>query len=369
MLKQKYADVIEMFSRQILVRDVGVKGLKRLLESRVVILGCGATGSTIAELLVRAGVGFIRIVDRDIVELSNLPRTHLFTNRDVEELRPKALACADHLREYLGINKIEPVISNIDSSNIERLIKDVDLIIDGSDNYELRYLINDAAIKHGKPWIYVGVEGWFGSVMFIKPYETACLRCIIPQPPPDVGDACDIIGVMNVTVSMTASVAASIALKYLMGVKIDPEYIFVDARDLSIHKFKIVRNPNCPACGFRRLEFLNKDAEHVKRICGSNSVQIIPRERMVISLNKMISSKYINEEFKILRSSDYVAIIKHKDHDIIIFVDGRAIITGLSDEKTAENIYKRLIETLYLSGLIETKDQRRSLDTSDHSDI
>jgi len=275
--------LIEMYSRQVIVKEIGVKGLVKFLKSRVAVFGCGATGSTAIELLARAGVGFIRAIDRDFVDISNIPRTHLLTERDAREAVPKAVACANNLKRVFSVTEIEPVVTDVNSSNIEELIQDVDLIIDGSDNFTIRYLINDAAVKHGKPWIFIGVERWYGDTMFIVPGKTACFRCLIPNPPPEVGDVCNILGVVNTTVNLIVSAAVTEALKYLLSIGEIGDLIIIDTLRLSIDKVKISRNPKCPTCGTGNFEFLaTKEFFRAKRICGTNAVQVYPREKMMI---------------------------------------------------------------------------------------
>jgi len=344
-LSRNVANIIEMYSRQVIVKEVGVKGLIKLLKSRVAIIGCGATGSTAAELLVRAGIGFVRIIDRDFVEVSNIPRTHILTERDAVDVLPKAVACARGLREISSLVKVEHVVADVNSSNVENLIKDVDLIVDGSDNFSVRYLINDAAVKYRKPWVFIGVERWYGSVMLIIPGKTPCLRCVMPRPPPEVGDVCNILGVINTVVSMTVSAAVTEVLKYFLGLDAGGELIVIDGLRLSINKVRILRNPKCPTCVLGRFEFLdNRELRRARRICGSNAVQVYPLDDIELDTSALPNISLSNSE--VLLSTPYVAKLKVKDYEVILFRDGRAIINGLSDEELAIKIYDDLVSRL-----------------------
>lgn len=271
------AELIDRFSRQVLVKEIGIRGLKRLLGSRVVIVGCGATGSLAAELLARAGVGFIRIVDRDFVELSNLQRTHLFTEEDARNAVPKAVACAERLRSVSSFVRVEPVVASIRPGNAEELVMDADVIFDGTDNYATRYVVNDVAVKLGKPWMFVGVERWYGNVMFVSPGKTPCLRCLVPEPPEERGDACDVLGVVNTAVSMTVSVAVSELIKYLLELEPSRELMIVDSFYNEVHKVEVRRNERCPACGMKRFDFLvAEEGGRARRVCGTQAVEVYP---------------------------------------------------------------------------------------------
>lgn len=208
----------ERYSRQILFKGIGKEGQHRLGESRALLVGCGALGSAHAEALARAGVGKLRIIDRDFVEASNLQRQTMFTEHDAVERTPKAIAAANHIRELNSEIEVEPEITDVNHSNIERLIKDCDVVLDGTDNFATRYLINDACVKHEKNWIYGAAVGSYGVTMTIRPHQTPCLRCVFEEAPPAASaPTCDTAGVIMPIISVVAAVQVSEALKLLTG--------------------------------------------------------------------------------------------------------------------------------------------------------
>lgn len=338
-------NVIERFSRQVLVKEIGVEGLMKLMKAKVAIVGCGATGSTAAELLARAGIGFIRVIDRDFVDVSNLPRTHLYYEADALESMPKALAIANNLKKVNSLVKVEPVVTEVDQYNVEKLIKDVDVIFDGTDNMSIRFLLNDASIKLNKPWIYVGVERWYGLIMPIIPGKTACLQCLLSKPPPEVGNICDVLGVLNTTVTIVTSVAVTELIKYLLGFNVGGYLLHVDSFNYEIQKINVTRNPNCRACVYRRFEHLKPQPKiRAKRICGTNAVQVYPKEDMVIDLTQLRKGK-LNEKV-IEVATPYVVRARVGNYTVILFRDGRAIVDGITNEKLALKIYDSLLEKI-----------------------
>ncbi len=345
------ADFIERFSRQVLLDEIGVKGQIRLFKSRVAIIGCGATGSGVAELLARAGVGFIRIVDRDFVEMSNLHRTHLFKVSDALEYLPKAVACKRHLKEINEFTSVECIVDNVSPDNIEELISDVDLVIDGTDNFETRLLINEACIALKKPWIMQGVERWYGMVKFIDAEKTSCFRCIIP------GDyrqreenVCEILGVINVAVSLTTSITATLALKYLLGLPVEEELFIINARNLSIDRVKVSKNPNCPACIHKRLDFLSrKGKERIRFACAANMVEVLPEKPVKVEVHRLLESGV----FENIRVFDRFAHIRIEDIDILILDNGKILIRGIRDLTVAEKIYNYIFTILEKHGVID----------------
>ncbi len=340
-------ELIERFSRQILVKDIGVSGLKKLRSSRVVVIGCGATGTAQAELLARLGIGYIRVVDKDYVDISNLPRTHLYTYIDAKQSIPKAIACANRLSEIDPTIHVEPVITRVTPDNIEDLVRDVDLIIDGTDNLATRFLINDVSIKYGIPWIFVGFSSWYGQVFFINPGKGPCLDCIIPRrilEREERGDACEVLGAVNTAIALVSSIAATLALKHLLGILNDYNTLYVvNGKRLEIHHVRIERNMDCPTCIHRRFEFLAKKGSRrgATRICGSNAVEITPPVKTSLNLEEL-SKRY--EPGKILSVNKYTMRIMVDDIvSIILFNDGRAIIDGVNDEEYAWKLYRRYV--------------------------
>src|SRR6478609_7840919 len=275
---------LERYSRQMRFGGIGEKGQKKLLESRVTLCGCGALGTVLANLLVRAGVGNVRIVDRDFIEPSNLQRQVLFDERDVAENLPKAEAAARKLAAINSSVHVEPVVTDIDRTNIVGLCEDADLILDGTDNFEIRYLINDVAVKLNKPWVYGGCIGSHGQTMTILPGETPCLRCVFEAAPaPGEAGTCETAGVLSPIVNIIASYQATEAIKLLTGQRdrINRELIFVDVWENLQRRIKIaplLGKVDCPCCQRRRFEWLEGEhGTHTTSLCGRNAVQVSHR--------------------------------------------------------------------------------------------
>src|SRR3989442_637789 len=279
----------ERYSRQILFAGIGAEGQQRLSSSRAVIIGCGALGSAQAEALARAGVGTLGIVDRDFIEFSNLQRQTMFTENDAAERLPKAVACANHIEEVNSDIKVEPEIVDANHSNIEALIADADVVLDGTDNFATRYLINDACVKNEVNWIYGAAVGSYGVTMTIRPQQTPCLRCIFPEAPPAASaPTCDTSGVIMPIISVVAAVQVSEALKLLT----------CDLKSLhnSLMQFDVWRNEwrkialgsksaDCPTCGLGEYETLNAESrEFAAVMCGRHAVQNYPSASASIDL-------------------------------------------------------------------------------------
>src|SRR6266576_4218523 len=285
---------LERYSRQMRFYGVGEEGQRRLLHSHVTLCGCGALGTVLANSLVRAGVGHLRLVDRDFIETSNLQRQVLFDEHDVAENLPKAEAAARKLGAINSSVYVEPVVTDIDRTNIVELVGDADLILDGTDNFEVRYLINDAAVKLGKPWVHGGCIGSHGQTMTILPGRTPCLRCVFEAAPaPGEAGTCETAGVLGPVVNVVASLQAAEALKILTGNldKINQELIYVDVWENVQRKIKIaplLGKVDCPCCGRRRFEWL--DGEHGSQttsLCGRNAVQVSQRSATRLDFEDM----------------------------------------------------------------------------------
>ncbi len=335
----------ERYSRQILFAGIGKKGQQRLAKSRAVIIGCGALGSAQAEALARAGVGTLRIVDRDFVEFSNLQRQTMFTESDATERLPKAIACANHIGEINGDIKIEPEIADANHSNIEALIAEADVVMDGTDNFATRYLINDACIKHEVNWIYGAAVGSYGVTMTIRPQQTPCLRCIFPEAPPAASaPTCDTAGVIMPIISIVAAVQVSEALKLLTG--------DIESLHKSLMQFDVWRNEwrkiglgskqtDCPTCGLGQYETLNADArEFAAVMCGRHAVQISPSTSASIDL-KALSSKLASAGE--VKANDYLLRFRTGEYELTVFQDARSIIRGTDDIATARSLYSKYI--------------------------
>ena len=335
----------DRYSRQILFAGIGAEGQQALLNSRAVIIGCGALGSAQAEALARAGVGNLRIVDRDFVEFSNLQRQTMFTEHDAMERLPKVIACANHIAEINSGIAVEPEIADVNYSNIERLVAGADVVIDGTDNFATRYLINDACVKHQKDWIYGAAVGSYGVTMTIRPRETPCLRCIFPEAPPAASaPTCDTAGVIMPIISVVAAVQVSEALKLLTG--------DVCSLHKSLMQFDVWRNEwrkisigqplnDCPTCALGRFETLNPEVrEFAAVMCGRHAVQISPSESVHIDLGALREKLAPAGEVK---ANDYLLRFRTGEYELTVFQDARSIIRGTDDIATARSLYSKYI--------------------------
>ena len=336
---------LERYIRQIIFPPLGEEGQRRLLDSSVVIIGCGGLGCNIASLLTRAGVGHIKVVDRDYVELDNLQRQTLFDEEDIERGLPKAIAAAEKLRKVNSQVEIEPLVADVHYRNVEEIIKDMDLVLDGTDNFETRYLINDACVKHDTPWIYGGAVGSYGMTMNIIPHQTPCLRCLFVQiPPPGTTPTCETAGILGAVPAIIGSIEANEALKLLTGKgKPNEGLIHIDLWENTFEIFRVARQETCPACGQGKFEFLEaKEVAMVTSLCGRNAVQITPMTEVTISLPTLAKRLQAIGE---VTFNEFMLRFQVDDYLVTIFPDARAIIRGTSDETVARNLYAKYIGT------------------------
>jgi adenylyltransferase/sulfurtransferase len=335
----------DRYSRQVLFAGIGSEGQQRLANSRALIIGCGALGSAQAEALARAGVGQLRVVDRDFVEFSNLQRQTMFTESDAAQRLPKSIAAAGHLREINSDISVEPEIADVNHSNVEGLIQDCDIVIDGTDNFTTRYLINDACVKHGVNWIYGAAVGSYGVTMTIRPRVTPCLRCVFPETPAAAtSPTCDTAGVIMPIISIVAAVQVSEALKLLTG----------NENDLhgSLMQFDVWRNQwrsisvgepaeDCPACSLGRFESLQPEsAEFAAVLCGRHAVQVSPAHPIRVDLNQLSERLAPAGEVK---GNDYLLRFRTGEFEMTIFQDARSIIRGTDDIPTARSLYAKFV--------------------------
>src|SRR3954453_20569742 len=285
---------LERYSRQMRFYGVGEEGQRRLLHSHVTLCGCGALGTVLANSLVRAGVGHLRLIDRDFIETSNLQRQVLFDESDVDANLPKAEAAARKPEGIKSSVHVEPVVTDIDRTNILGLVEDADLVLDGSDNFEVRYLINDAAVKLGKPWVYGGCIGSHGQTMTIVPGQTPCLRCVFEAAPaPGEAGTCETAGVLSPVVGIIASFQVAEALKLLTGQPelINRELIYVDVWENLTRRIKIaplLGKVDCPCCQRKRFEWLEgEQGTQTKSLCGRNAVQVAHRLPSKLNFEEM----------------------------------------------------------------------------------
>jgi adenylyltransferase/sulfurtransferase len=325
----------------------GKAGQERLLASRVTLIGCGALGTVLANTLVRAGVGHLRVIDRDFVEPSNLQRQVLFDETDIAENLPKAEAAARKLRLINRTVTIEPLVADVDRTNIEHWVSDADLILDGSDNFEIRYIINDIAVKLNKPWVFGGVLGSHGQTMTIVPGQTPCLRCVFEAAPgPGEAATCETAGVLGPTVSIVASYQATEALKLLTGnlATINRELLYFDIWENTFRRIKVaplLGKVKCPCCQHRQFEWL--DGAHgaqTTSLCGRNAVQVAHRVAGQLDFAHM--AKHLGT----LGSVSYNKFLLKfgvDGFDFTVFPDGRAIIKGTDDVDKAKTLYAKYV--------------------------
>ncbi|MEZ5344519.1 MAG: ThiF family adenylyltransferase [Pyrinomonadaceae bacterium] len=333
------------YSRQILFSEIGRTGQERLSDSRVLLVGCGALGASHAEMLARAGVGFIRIVDRDFVEFSNLQRQTLYSESDANERLPKAVAAKNRLSAINSEIEIDAIIADVNNSNIESFTADVDLVVDGTDNFQIRYLINDACVKLKKPWIYGAAVSSYGTSMTIIPGETPCLRCIFEEmPAAGSSPTCDTAGVIQPIISTISSIQVSEAIKILIGKKekLHRSIVQVDSWENDWRKIK-TGDPaaDCKTCGLHEFEFLEaSNQDFSTALCGRDAVQIQPLNSGKIDLEKLAES--LNELGE-LKVNEYLLRINIDEFELTVFRDARAIIKGTDDPSVARTVYAKYV--------------------------
>jgi molybdopterin/thiamine biosynthesis adenylyltransferase len=330
------------YSRQVLFSGIGAEGQRRLGASRVAVVGCGATGSVSAALLARSGVGFLRIIDRDYVEFNNLQRQNLFDESDAHDSLPKAIAAARKLAAFNSQITVEPEVVDLTPENIDPLLTGVDLIVDGTDNFETRYLVNDFAVQSSTPWIYVAAVGSYAVTMNILPGRTACLACLLPESPRGSLETCDTAGVLNSAVGAIASLAASEAVKILVGAHDRLRFSLLSLDVWTNHHSELQAahpSPGCRACVRRDFVHLAGRRHPHITLCGRNSVQIHERDRA-------ISFAELGERLKrhgTVRHNEFVLKFWREPYELTLFPDGRAIIKGTADAAVARDLYARYI--------------------------
>jgi len=331
------------YSRQERFQPLGVEGQKRICSSRVAIAGCGALGTFHAESLARAGVGFLRIIDRDFVEASNLHRQFLFTEADAAEAMPKAVAAARRLNQINSTIEIEPVVADLAPSNAEELFEGIDLILDGTDNFETRYLINDWAVQSNTPWIYGAAVGSYGLLMPVVPGQTACLACVYPEPPAGAQPTCETEGVLGPLTATIGAMQSALALQILATGKLAgaPRITTADLWSGVIRQIQQpAADPNCIVCARRDFRHLNGMRRAPISLCGRNAVQIHDRARP-INL-KELAARLSNAGT--VRSNEFaLRLTVDESHEMTVFPDGRAIIKGTTDVGVARSMYSRYI--------------------------
>ena len=334
----------ERYSRQILFGGIGPEGQRRLAAGRVAIVGCGATGSALAQLLARAGVGTLRIIDRDYVEASNLQRQSLFEESDAAESLPKAIAAARRIASFNSEIMVEGQVEDLVPRNVDVLLEGMDVILDGTDNFETRYLVNDYAVKNSLPWIYAAAVGSYGATLNVLPGKTACLACIFPDTPRGMVETCETSGILNTAVNLVASIAATEAVKLLVGgdaaEKLRKTLWSYDVwtnehAEIAAAKPRV----GCRACGERDFLHLAGEGHPHITMCGRNSVQIHERARPI----DFAEMQRRLDAHGVVRHNEFVLKFWREPYEMTLFPDGRAIIKGTTDTGLARSLYARFV--------------------------
>lgn len=335
----------ERYSRQILFQPIGKTGQEKLLNSRVLLVGCGALGAAHAEILARAGVGFLRVVDRDFVEFTNLQRQTLFSEADAQNRLPKAIAAKNRIAQINSQIETEAIVADVNYSNVESYVKDVDLVLDGTDNFQIRYLINDVCVKLKKTWIYGAAVSSYGATMTIFPGKTPCLRCIFEEMP-DAGTAptCDTAGVIQPIIASVAAIQTTEALKILTGSfdALHKSLIQIDVWRSDWRKIKLsAPNADCETCGKRNFAFLEAETNEFSAVlCGRNAVQIAPPKPSSINLGILADRL---EKLGRVKVNEYLLRFDAGEYELTVFRDARAIIRGTDDVSTARSVYAKYV--------------------------
>ena len=330
----------DRYSRQVILPQLGREGQKKLSAAKVLLVGIGGTGGAIAELLVRAGIGKLTLLDRDVVEPSNLHRQTLFFEHDVGA--PKAYVAPQRLKEMNSEVTVVGLAEDFSPANAEKLVGEADLVMDGTDNLESRFIINDACVKLGRPWIYVGAVGTYGMRAFIRPQSGACLRCFIPSAP-EAGalPTCATSGVLNTIPAAMGALAVTEAIKYIVGLAPSDRLLVYDVWSEQYNSIALSRRKDCPCCGQHRFEFLEMPVRtKVQLLCGHDSVQITPPKPASLDLERMASS--LKELGDVEVHGLWLVLVVGK-HRLTVFKNGRVLISGTSDEKTARALYSKYV--------------------------
>lgn len=338
---------LERYRRQMRFAPLGEEGQRRLLEAKALVVGCGALGSVSADLLVRAGVGLVRVVDRDFLEVDNLHRQILFDESDVAAELPKAVAAANRLRRVNSQITVEGEVADVSPDNIRRLAGDVDIVVDGTDNFETRYLVNDFAISTGKPWIFGGCVGAEGQVLAILPGDSPCLACLTPDPPPaETQPTCETAGVIGPAISVIAALQAVETLKLLAGRReaVNRRLTLVDLWTNQIRMVGVEQagpGDKCRACGRHEYEWLEGRRGSASAVlCGRNSVQLSPNSDGKISL-KALAEKL--RGVGAVSGNEFLLRLAVEKYRITVFADGRTIVGGTDDVAEARAVHARYV--------------------------
>jgi molybdopterin/thiamine biosynthesis adenylyltransferase len=333
----------QKYSRQVLFAPFGREGQEHLSAASAVLVGCGAIGAAAANLLVRAGLGRLRIIDRDFVEASNLQRQSLFTESDARDALPKAVAAERNLHAINSDVQVEGVVADLTPRNATELLSGFPLILDGTDNFEARFLMNDFAVKTDAPWIYAAAVASYGLTMTILPGKTACLACLLDSSSgAGLEDTCDTIGVLGPAVNLIASLEATEALKLLSGrhAALQNRLVSCDVWTGKFQSLALERNPNCPVCVRHQFAHLSGEAQPRVTMCGRDSVQIHERSR---SLDLKALQDRLAPSIPDVRQNGFLLRFRIPPYEMTVFNDGRAILKGTKDPAVARSLYAKYI--------------------------
>jgi molybdopterin-synthase adenylyltransferase len=336
------AEASERYSRQVLYPGIGREGQERLRLAHVAVVGCGATGAAAASLLARAGVGVLTLIDRDFVEESNLQRQILFDEQDARDAAPKAEAAERKIRQFNSDVEVDAQVADLVPANVHALLSGSALVLDATDNYETRYLLNDYAVEQGKPWIYAAAVGSYAATMNVLPGETACLACLFPQAPAGAVETCDTAGILNTAVNLAASIEVTEAIKFLVGAREQMRRTLLSFDLWSNERSEIAAatpRAGCEVCQARDFAHLRGTARPHITLCGRNSVQIHEHNRPVDLLAMAERLRPHGE----VRHNQTLLQFRRGAHTITLFSDGRAVVAGTSDVMVARSLYARFV--------------------------
>jgi molybdopterin-synthase adenylyltransferase len=338
--------MLDRYSRQTLFAPIGKEGQERLRAASVTIIGCGALGTVLANNLCRAGIGHLTIADRDYIEISNLQRQILFDEEDVARHLPKAVAAKEKLQRVNSDVQVQALIEDINADGIEALVQNSDLLLDATDNFETRYLLNDVCIKYDKPWIYSGVIASYGVTMNIIPGVTPCLRCVFPEMPlPGTTPTCDTAGVLNGIVGAITGIASTEVLKILLNSdRVSHDMLWMDLWENTSERLELPRQPDCPACGQHHYEFLDSlSGSRATSLCGRNAVQVRGNGHSRAGKVDFPALAQRLSPLGEVNFNEFLLRFSVDTYELTVFPDARAIIKGTDDEQVARSVYARYI--------------------------
>jgi adenylyltransferase/sulfurtransferase len=331
----------DRYSRQVRFAPIGADGQRRIESARAAVIGAGALGSVAAELLARAGVGYIRVIDRDFVELSNLQRQSLYDEDDVRQGLPKAVAAAAKLRRINSTIRIDAVVDDVNAATVEDCIEGADLVLDGLDNFETRFVLNDACAGRSRPWIYAAAVGSYGLVMPVIPGKTPCLRCALGSlPPPGASPTCDTAGVIGPITHLIASLQVAEALRLICGSGGEAVVVTCDVWSRTFRRLALGTEAmkTCPVCAEGKFDYLRSTPLRTVSLCGRNAVQLIPAVKGDLDFPALAKTLQGPVQF-----NEFLLKCAAPPYEITLFRDGRAIVKGTEEPATARSVYSKIV--------------------------